>query len=340
MKELELKWVSLSLAEREFVVETLFAIYPEKKKIINEAQWWNTLGDIVGIFDPTGVVDIVNGLDYIRQGDHLFGILSMISAIPYLGDLFAKPVIGVLKLGGEGAKILRGAKTSSEIASAGAKVPEFGKFLGKTDEILPEFVQILKKGEKIPVIGGLIKVINEWITLLSNGAKEYKLARTPVKTTTKGAISAKEKISLLGTIKDILKPGAKTKTFRSYKDLDPSLWSKYAVGGIGRVWGNRSVRSLMRRTKWYLGLLDYLGVANFVGPDELEATLGKNTVLNGVEKYAQTQQSKKAWEEDVSNTDIEQEITTDTKAKDEDEKTSLSPQTDDILGRMIKQLFM
>ena len=35
---------------------------------LNEA-WWNTLGDIVGIFDPTGIVDVVNGIDYIRQGD-------------------------------------------------------------------------------------------------------------------------------------------------------------------------------------------------------------------------------------------------------------------------------
>jgi len=172
MKELEIKWGLLSLAEREFVVETLFLLHPEKKQVITEAAWWNTLGDVVGIFDPTGVVDIVNGLDYIRQGDHLFGMLSMISAIPYLGDVFAKPVIGVLKLGGEGAKILRGAKTSSDLANAGRKVPEFGKLLKNSDEILPRLIQILKKGEKIPVIGGLMKVINEWITLLAKGAKE------------------------------------------------------------------------------------------------------------------------------------------------------------------------
>lgn len=342
MKELEIKWNSLSIAEREFVIETLFALYPEKKKIINEAEWWNTLGDIVGIFDPTGVVDIVNGLDYMRQDDHLFGILSMISAVPYLGDLFAKPVIGVMKLGGEGAKILRGAKTSSEIAEAGIKVPEFGKFLNKIDEILPKFIKILKKGEKIPVIGGLMKVINEWITLLFNGAKEYKLGRSSSKTVKKGGISAEEKISLLNSIKDILKPGAKTKTFRTYKDLDPSLWSKYVAGGVGRVWGNRSVRSLMRRTKWYLRLLDYLGIANFIGPDELDAKLGKNTVLNDIEKYSQTPQSKQAWEQDVSGSDLEQEIKTKTETKPEEEskKSSLLPQTDDILGMMIKQLFI
>ena len=342
MNELEIKWNSLSIAEREFVIEALFVLYPEKKKIINEAEWWNTLGDIVGIFDPTGVVDIVNGLDYMRQGDHLFGVLSMISAVPYLGDLFAKPVIGVMKLGGEGAKILRGAKTSSEIAEAGTKIPEFGKFLSKSDEILPKFIQILKKGEKIPVIGGLMKVINEWITLLFKGAKEYKLTRTTGKTAAKSAIGTKEKISLLGSIKDILKPGAKTRTFRDYKDLDPSLWSKYGVGGIGRIWGNRSVRSLMRRTKWYLGLLDYLGIGNFVGPDELEAKLGKNTLLNEIEKYSETSQSKQAWSDDFSEIATSQEVDTNQELKPEKEieKSSLLPQTDDILGMMIKQLFI
>ncbi len=29
--------------------------------MINEAEWYNTLGDIIGIFDPSGVVDFVNG---------------------------------------------------------------------------------------------------------------------------------------------------------------------------------------------------------------------------------------------------------------------------------------
>jgi hypothetical protein len=342
MKELEIKWGLLSLAEREFVVETLFLLHPEKKQVITEAAWWNTLGDVVGIFDPTGVVDIVNGLDYIRQGDHLFGMLSMISAIPYLGDVFAKPVIGVLKLGGEGAKILRGAKTSSDLANAGRKVPEFGKLLKNSDEILPRLIQILKKGEKIPVIGGLMKVINEWITLLAKGAKEYKLGTTTTKTAAKGAVASGEKISLLNTIKDILKPGAKTKTFRTYKDLDPSLWSKYVVGGVGRIWGNRSVRSLMRRTKWYLGLLDYLGVANFIGPDELEAKLGKNTVLNGIEKYASTPQSTQAWNSDFSGSEMTKDLDVDKEVKPEkeQEKSSLIPQTDDILGMIIKQLFL
>jgi len=65
----------------------------EDKNTINEAEWYNTLGDILGIFDPTGVVDFVNGISYMKQGDTVFGILSMISVFPYFGDLVAKPLL-------------------------------------------------------------------------------------------------------------------------------------------------------------------------------------------------------------------------------------------------------
>ena len=34
---------------------------------LNEA-WYNTVMDVVGLADPTGVVDIVNGISYFTQG--------------------------------------------------------------------------------------------------------------------------------------------------------------------------------------------------------------------------------------------------------------------------------
>jgi hypothetical protein len=72
----------------------------QKTVTINESEWYNTVGDILGIVDPTGVVDLVNGISYFSQGDHLFGLLSIISVIPYAGDVVAKPVMGALKIGG------------------------------------------------------------------------------------------------------------------------------------------------------------------------------------------------------------------------------------------------
>jgi hypothetical protein len=80
MKLAEEKWNKFTDEEKQFVVEFLKAAHPKKSQLIKE-HWLNTLGDIVGIFDPTGVVDLVNGISYLTQGEHLFGFLSIISAI-------------------------------------------------------------------------------------------------------------------------------------------------------------------------------------------------------------------------------------------------------------------
>jgi len=97
--------------------------------MINEAKWYNTLGDIVGIFDPTGVVDFVNGISYLKQGDTVFGILSMISVIPYLGDLAAKPLLFL----GKSSKVIRNAEYAQKLAKMG-KVDEATKILTKLGE--------------------------------------------------------------------------------------------------------------------------------------------------------------------------------------------------------------
>ena len=99
---LEEKWNNLNDQDKSFVVEFLQAT--TDNKTINESNWMNTLGDIVGIFDPTGVVDLVNGVSYISQGDNLFGFLSIVSALPNAGDLVAKPDMGALKVGAPSAK--------------------------------------------------------------------------------------------------------------------------------------------------------------------------------------------------------------------------------------------
>jgi hypothetical protein len=92
IKLAEDKWTTFSDEEKNFVIEFLKVTYPEKSKLLKEA-WYNTLGDVVGIFDPTGVVDLVNGISYLTQGETLFGFLSIISAVPYAGDAVAKPVM-------------------------------------------------------------------------------------------------------------------------------------------------------------------------------------------------------------------------------------------------------
>ena len=124
-----------SIQERYISGEPL---YDENTQMLNE-EWWNTLGDIVGIFDPTGVVDLINGLDYIRQGDYFFGFLSMISIIPYVGDAVAKPIMGVSK----GSKTMRGVNSAMKVVKKGGSTADASKILADAGKASPMFAKLL-----------------------------------------------------------------------------------------------------------------------------------------------------------------------------------------------------
>jgi hypothetical protein len=66
------------------------------------------------------------------------------------------------------------------------------------------------------------------------------------------------------------------------------------------LFGNKATRSLMRRTKFWAGFLDWLGVANFVGPEELQAKMGAQ-FDEKMNQYSQTSQAKENWESEFAN---------------------------------------
>ncbi len=63
--------------------------------------------DAIGVFDPTGASDLLNGLWYAAEGDWTNAGLSLIAIVPYLGDA-AKIGRGVTKAG-------RGARPADEL---------------------------------------------------------------------------------------------------------------------------------------------------------------------------------------------------------------------------------
>ena len=222
----------------------ILQIYDEEKSRIDESKWYNTVGDFVGIIDPTGIVDLVNGVSYWRQGDKLFALLSFISAAPILGDAIAKPVIGVMKIGGETAKAFKAATIGGDAIKIARSAKSMGGPVSKLVQTSPNWgqkvISILKQSVgKVPGLSGLIKVIEEYILLFTKAAKQ-------------------------------MNTGGKVTAFSRNAGELQSFGNKYIAGGMGRLFGNRATRSLMRRSKWYLKLLDYVGVANFVGPDELQ----------------------------------------------------------------------
>ncbi len=313
LKVLQERWDNLSSSDKKFVFEFLMITQPERTELIKEDKWYNTLGDIIGVFDPTGVVDVVNGISYWRQGDKLYAILSWISAIPYLGDLIAKPVIGVMKAGGALAKGFKGAVLAADAGKLGRYAKSAGGPIAKLVESVsqwgPKLISALEKViGKIPGIGpNFIKTVKEYVTLFEEGSKQMsRMSSTAAKAGE--TLSKSEKLNI----------------FRKYKGVGGSMFSpSNLAGGIGRLWGNRGTRSLMRRTKWYLGLLDYLGIANFVGPDELENIV--SDLDKKVEEYNQTDDARKRWKEDFGNMEQSESKPTEPQEKPQDTKLKINP---------------
>ena len=151
--------IILSEKQLAFIAEQ---VKSNNKEIITEAEWYNLVGDIAGIFDPTGVVDVINGISYFSQGDQLFGLLSIISAVPYAGDVVAKPVMYALKVGKPSAKALNGVmklskagksvEAGTELAKLSASGGLIGWFTTQMGKLAPKLEQLINA-----MPGGVLK---------------------------------------------------------------------------------------------------------------------------------------------------------------------------------------
>jgi hypothetical protein len=320
------KWDKLPGKDRTFVIETLKSIYPEKSYLLKESRWYNTVGDIAGIFDPTGIIDLVNGISYWRQGDKLYAILSWISVLPIIGDIIAKPVVGALKLGGNSVKMFRTAAAAGDAVKVAQAAKTAGgpvaKFVTETPRWGSTLLSKLSGSGKVS--GGMMKGVTDYVKVFDDAGKVMKTEKSAIK----------QGVESIKTVKDLTKVGkgvkvqkpltaaektelsvlTKQNPVRVFRDFgtgknswfsfmksDASLASKFSAG-VPRIFGgNPATRSLMRRTKFYAGFLDWLGVANFGGPDELEEIYGEG-ISKKYEEYAQLPESQKLWAQDMEGT--------------------------------------
>ena len=114
-------------------------IESNKKQLLKEYKWYNTLLDFVGIVDPTGAADFINSISYFRQGEIFFGFLSLASIIPYAGDIVAKPVVALVKMGKGSFKTMNAAikagsatKTAAAATKLGPEAVTFTKWMGSS----------------------------------------------------------------------------------------------------------------------------------------------------------------------------------------------------------------
>lgn len=293
IKLLKEKLDMLSYQDRKFVFEFLKLYYPDKASFLNE-KWYNTVLDVAGIFDPTGAIDLANGISYWRQGDHLFALLSWISVIPYIGDAAAKPVVGVLKAGGvvgKEFKIAMAAKDATKIASTAKKSGVFRTFVERAPIWGGELLKMLKNFvNKFPLIRKIIPIIEDYIKLFKTASVEMKA----------GATAGKGAEAVFKGFRNY--KGVKNNWFKYMKSNAP-LWEKLNAGSFRIFGGNPATRSLMRRSKWYLGFLDKLGLANTVGPEEIESKVPD--FESKLDEYNNSDVAQKNMAQDISNSNFE-----------------------------------
>jgi len=312
---LQEKWNQLDVDGKRAVVEYT-KILTNTKKPINEGTWLNTVGDIVGIFDPTGVVDFVNGITYFAQGDTLFGLLSMVSAVPYVGDLVAKPIL----LGGKGVKAgMSGLKAamatgkSAEIASAATKAGgKTAEFVKSADKWAPQVKGLLEKGKNIPLVGRFFKRIESWLGIMKQASVDMKVG---VKST-----------------KGILPKSA----FRNYGiDMSKNVLSRtFQRGGFLK---NRKLSMLLYKTKFWLGFLDYVGVGNFVGPEEFEKQYGEEQTKKAMDSYMGTEKGASEYKSEIEPS--LQEPTEPVKPQEPESPSALSGAASAVSGDLVKMVF-
>ena len=311
LKLAEQNWARFNDEEKEMVVEMMKVLHPKKAMLIKEDKWYNTLGDVVGIFDPTGVVDAINGISYIGQGDYLFGFLSFVSAIPYAGDLIAKPVMGALKIGAPSAKALNGvmklskAGKSAEAAAELAKISKSGGIVGNFVSGVGKYAGKIKDlVKRVPMPGGMKRTITQWIELFEKGAIKGKTVRYGAGVFAKNMPKLTKAQQIAG-LEKLIKASKESGLFTSYRTTKGLFSWKTIFRGMPQLIGrNASVRSLMRQTKLWAGFLDFLGLGNFVGPDEALKEMGQEQLESKFAEYQKTPQAQEYAQESFGDAEI------------------------------------
>jgi len=319
-------------------------------KVINEA-WYNNVMDIVGIVDPTPITDTINAISYFIQGDTLFGVLSLVAAVPFfVGDVVAKPVMGAMKIGSKATKELEAAlklaktdsKAAGEIIGRLAKDPgPVGKFLqsaGGTGGWAEKVNSFLKEMPVGP-FKGMKNTIMDYFTLLGRAGTKSKGVSGLAKSLEADLKMGKAGVKDIQALKDLMKA---EKVFDVAALSKPGFMSQTFFGGIPRIFRSpegRRLKIMMQQTKWWLGFLDYIGIGNWVGAEEVIKTLGSEAeMMKSMENYQKTPEAQQYFKESFKegqSTDPAQNIANDVK-----QSVSSDNVQGDPLAKFLRNLLM
>lgn len=135
------------------------------------AAFAQSIADVVSIFDPTGLVDLINGSIYLARGENLSAFFCGIGAIFTLPGFLAsltgagavagvpmivagKTIKNILRYGGKisepllkfGAKVLKSGGVVEKMLAYAAKIPGLGKFIEFFKNMTPKFIKAVEGG--------------------------------------------------------------------------------------------------------------------------------------------------------------------------------------------------
>ena len=324
-----------------------------EQETLNEA-WYNTAMEVLGLVDPTGIVDIVNGISYFVQGDMLFGVLSIVSAIPYAGDAVAKPVMGALKLGSKSTKALQTALKTAQTAAKGSKQYDAAldtlRVLSKESGPVGKFLQaaggangwaqkVNKVLDMIPLgpFKGMKNALMDYITLLGRAGEKSVGFQSRLK-----VLLQAPPANLTRNIPEVQKFLKTSKIFDAAALSKPGFLSQTFFGGIPRLFRSsdgRRLRILMQSTKWWLGFLDYIGLGNYVGAEELSKKMGDEQFMKKLEQYQSTPQAKEYFDQEFPNESQGQESQP-SQPQNTEANSSSSGEVMDPLAKFLKNLLL
>ena len=309
-------------------------IYIQVNQLIlsEKDAWYNTALDVIGIFDPTGAADLINGIDRIRKGDYFFGFLSMISAVPYVGDLVAKPIMGISK----GTKLYQNTEKALRLSKAGdaagaAKLLDEAangsKLMNKLVAAAGRWAEKIKGGiDALPLrklTTGPRNMIKDWCDLFIQVSKKRKAFQVGAKRVARRVANIKADpkaaTELVSSYKKLMDKGffrnVKLDRLKGVSFLKP--WSagwmaKYIwpTTTFGLLYRNRDIVSLSRRTRFYWGFIDYLSqtlgltLPADVTPEQLSKYTSENEIENKFKQYVNSPEGQKYWDEDMQGAQL------------------------------------
>jgi hypothetical protein len=176
-----------------------------------------------------------------------------------------------------------------------------GKLLGAVRRWAPKLKEMIDYIPGGRLSSGLRNTLKDWITLFEKVGSGTQKASAIARRAIKKPLTNAETINVLKQMeKAVAQDGRLFRSFGGDAAKGLKGLKNYKAGGVPRLFGNRAVRSLMTRTKFWAGFLDWLGVANFVGPEDLKQKMGSE-FDEKMNQYSQTKEAEQNWNEDFAN---------------------------------------